>query len=143
MNKLTKSTLPNSHSKDDFKCFGPPATKDGQFDGTMLCDMGCFKQGEVDSNKYYHGAVVQSTIDSTWYVYVEYGRTGSTTRPQFQFVGFGNKAAAEAYYQKQMHAKNDKRGMWADHPTLGKILQPKPKKDCYLVRPQATRCTLA
>jgi predicted DNA-binding WGR domain protein len=141
MNKLKKSILPNGHSKDDFKCFGPPSTKDGEFSNTMLCDLGCFKQGQVDSNKYYFACVAQSNLSQDWYVYVEYGRTGSTTNPQFQFVQFSSKEEACSYYEKQLHKKNDKRGMWVDHPQLGKILQPKPNKDCYLVRPQTTRNT--
>jgi len=141
MNKLRKSTLPSKHTKDDFKCFGPPAICDGKFDGTIIADLGCFRQGQVDSNKYYHGAVVQSTINNEWYAYFEHGRTGSTTNPQFQFIECNSKNEAEACYRKQIHSKNDKRGIWVDHQQLGRILQPKPGKDCYLVRPQATRST--
>ncbi len=141
MNKLKKSTLPIEHTKDNFKCFGPPATKDGEFSDTMLCDMGCFKQGKIDSNKFYHAAIVQSKINDEWYVYFEYGRTGSSTNPQFQFLECVSQNEAKFHYEKQLHAKNDKRGMWIEHSTLGRILQPKPKKDCYLVRPQTTRNT--
>ena len=137
--KLTKGEYPSGHSPDDFKCFGPPATEDGQFEGTLICDMGCFKQDGTDSNKYYHGAVVQSKKDSNWYVFFEWGRTGHGT-PSFQFVQCGSKGDAEFEYAKQLHAKNDKRGMWV--ALAGKQrLQAKPGKDCYLVRPQATRST--
>lgn len=139
MSKLGKSVLPSGHTKNDFKCFGPVAERDGEFSGTMLCDMGCFKQGEVDSNKYYHAAVVQSTINSKWYAYFEYGRTGQTTNPQFQMIEGTDKGGAQAEYEKQLHSKNDKRGMWVDKGVLGKVLQPKPNKDCYLVRPQSSR----
>jgi len=140
-NKLKRSTIPTGHTKNDFQCYGPPALKDGQFDGTMICDMGCFKQGECDSNKYYNAAVVQSTINKVWYTYFEYGRTGQSSKPQFQFVECSSKEEAQREYCKQLHSKNDKRGMWVNHPTLGRQLQPKPNKDCYLVRPQATRST--
>jgi hypothetical protein len=139
MSKLAKSVLPAGHTKNDFKCFGPVAERDGEFSGTMLCDMGCFKQGEVDSNKFYHAAVVQSTINGKWYAYFEYGRTGQTTNPQFQMVEATNKESAQAEYEKQLHSKNDKRGEWVDKGVLGKILQPKKNKDCYLVRPQTSR----
>ena len=146
MTKLAKSTLPTGHTVNDFKCFGPPATKDGEFEGTMLCEMGCFSQGEdgddeaVDSNKYYFGCVCQSTINSKYYFYVEYGRVG-TTNPQFQFVEYNSEADAKTAYCKQLHEKNDKRGEWHNHKVLGKILRPKSGKDCYLVRSQTTRNT--
>jgi predicted DNA-binding WGR domain protein len=146
MAKLAKSTLPSGHSREDFQCFGPPASKDGAFDGTNLCDMGCFNQGEagddeaVDSNKYYHAAVVQSKKDSKWYLYVEYGRVG-VTNPQFQFTECSSQAEAQKVYIDQCRSKNDKRGEWYQHPVLGKLLRPKKGKDCYLVRPQTTRST--
>ncbi len=146
MSKLPKSTLPSGHTREDFQCFGPPATKDGEFAGTNLCDMGCFNQGEagddeaVDSNKYYHAAVVQSKKDSKWYLYVEYGRVG-VSNPQFQFTQCSSQNEAQAAYISQCRAKNDKRGEWHQHPVLGKILRPKAGKDCYLVRPQTTRST--
>lgn len=141
-NKLAKDTMPAGHSRNDFKCSGPPATVDGSFGGTMLCDMGCFKQGDIDTNKYYHGAVVQSTINNKWYAYFEFGRTGQTS-PSFQFIEGPDQATAQVEYEYQMHAKNDKRGEWVDRGALGKVLQPKSgaDKDCYLVRPQATRST--
>jgi hypothetical protein len=138
--KLGKSAFPAGHSAGDFQCFGPPATKDGEFEGTLICDMGCFKQDGTDSNKYYHGAVVQSKKNSNWYAYFEWGRTGATN-PQFQFVECGSKSDAEYEYASQLHDKNDKRGIWTNHASLGRILQAKPGKDCYLVRPQATRST--
>jgi len=138
-NKLEKSTYPAGHSAVDFTCFGPPAIKDGQFEGTMIADLGCFKQGEVDSNKGYHGAVVQSKKTNNWYAYFEWGRTGST--PTFQFVECGSKAEAEREYADQLHSKNDKRGEWVDLAGVGRVIRPKPGKDCYVVRPQATRST--
>jgi hypothetical protein len=137
--KLSKSAYPSGHGPDDFKCFGPPAVQDGQLEGTKICDMGCFKQDGTDSNKFYHGAVVQSKKDGSWYTYFEWGRTGANN-PQFQFVKCCSEADAESEYVSQLHAKNDKRGMWVT--LAGKtMLQAKPGKDCYLVRPQATRST--
>jgi hypothetical protein len=140
MSKLAKNTLPSGHTKENFKCFGPVATKDGVFTGTCLADLGCFNQDGKDSNKYYHGAVVQSTLNSKWYAYFEYGKTGANT-VGFQFIECNSKQEAQEEYESQMHAKNDKRGMWVDHKVLGKILQAKPGKDCYLVRPQTVRST--
>ncbi len=146
MAKLAKSTIPSGHTKEDFTCCGPAATKDGQFDGTYLADLGCFAQGDkndeeaVDSNKYYHACVCQSKKDSKWYTYFEWGRVGVSS-PQFQFEAYATKEAAQAAYRKQLRSKNDGRGEWFDHKVLGKILRPKKDKDCYLVRPQATRST--
>lgn len=138
--KLPRGQMPSGHSSSDFECFGPPAVKDGDFGGTKICDMGCFKQDGTDSNKFYHGAVVKSKIDGKYYAYFEYGRVGAP-RPDFQFYEGYNESDAQAAYEKQLHAKNDKRGQWVTQAGLGKILQAKPKKDCYLVRPQATRST--
>ena len=138
--KLGRKTYPANHGPNDFKCFGPPATKDGEFEGTMICDMGCFRQDGTDSNKGFHGSVCQSQKDQKWYAYFEWGRTGASN-PDFQFIACSSKDEAEREYSKKLHSKNDKRGVWVDHPRLGRILQAKPNKDCYLVRPQATRQT--
>lgn len=138
--KLEQKVYPAGHGQDDFQCFGPPATKDGDFSNTMICDCGCFTQDGKDTNKYYHAAVVQSKKDSKWYAYFEWGRQGATN-PSFQFIPCGSKDEAQREYEKQLHSKNDKRGQWVNHKTLGNILQAKPGKDCYLVRPQATRST--
>jgi len=138
--KLPKDKFPPNHTRSDFNCFGPPAVKDGEFQNTMLCDMGCFGFGDVDTNKYYHGAVVQSKLNNNWYAYFEFGRTGQSS-PSCQFIEGPDKATAQAEYEKQMHAKNDKRGVWTDKGALGWVLQAKEGKDCYLVRPQATRST--
>lgn len=137
--KLPQKSYPAGHCASDFKCFGPPAVEDGIFEGTMICDLGCFKQDGTDSNKFYHASVVQSTKDISWHAYFEWGRTGQSN-PSFQFIPCGSRAEAEAAYCKQLHSKNDKRGEWV--MLAGKKrLQAKKGKDCYLVRPQATRST--
>ncbi len=140
MAKLPQKTYPYGHGLNDFSCFGPPATKDGEFTDTMICDMGCFTQEGKDTNKYYHGCVAQSKINNNWYAYFEWGRQGAKN-PSFQFIECSSKSEAQREYEKQLHAKNDKRGQWANHATLGRVLQAKAGKDCYLVRPQATRST--
>lgn len=144
--KLARKTFPSGHSATDFECFGPAAMKDGDFDDAMLVDMGCFKQDEVDSNKYYHGAVVQSKKDKRWYAYYEYARTGASN-PEFQFESCDSKESAHAAFVKQVSSKNTGRGIW--HTIAGRpTLIPKPSKskaaktkDLYLVRPTAKRTT--
>lgn len=138
--KLAKNSYPSGHSAQDFKCFGPPATKDGEFENNKICDLGCFKQDGIDTNKYYMGCIAQSSINNKYYVYFEWGKTGQS-KPAFQMYECSSEQDAQAVYAKQLHAKNDKRGQWVDHPVLGKILQAKPNKDCYLVRPQTSRST--
>jgi len=141
--KLGRKKFPTGHGPDDFQCFGPPATKDGEgIIGTMICDMGCFTQDGKDTNKFYHGAVVQSKKDQKWYAYFEWGRqTAGGSAADFLFVDCASKAEAEKEYTKQLRSKNDKRGVWVNHAALGTILQAKEGEDCYLVRPQATRST--
>jgi len=124
MQKFDRGVMPPGMTRDDFECFGPVATEDGDFSSAMMADMGCFKQDGHDTNRAYHGAVVKGK-DGAWYTYFEWGRTGQ--RGDFQFVKV-----------KQMESKNSKRGEWV---TLAgkRVLQAKPGKDCYLVRPLATR----
>lgn len=137
MAKLGKCELPASHSFNDFKAFGPPATKDTMFAGTKICDMGCFAQDGVDSNKMYHCSILQSKIDNKWYVYVEYGRVGAT-KPQFQFTECYSESEAQKAYESQCAEKNTKRGQWESVGGL-QVYRPKPGKDLYLVRTMATR----
>src|SRR5207249_6647994 len=101
--------------------------------------MGCFTQDGKDSNKMYHAAVVKSRKDGKWYAYFEWGRTGATN-PSFQFVACSSEDDAVSEYAEQLHSKNDKRGQWVTIAGLH-TLQAKPGKDCYLVRPMATRST--
>jgi len=137
--KLGKGEFPQGHGPDDFECFGPAAVADDQFDGTRICDMGCFKQDGVDSNKFYHGAIVQSTKNKSWFAYFQWGRTGATN-PDCQFVQCSSEADAAAEYKSQLRSKNAGRGEWVTVAGM-KTLRAKAGKDCYLVRPQATRAT--
>jgi predicted DNA-binding WGR domain protein len=134
--KLGKNEYPSGHSAGDFDCFGPVATKDGEFDGTKLADMGCFKQDKVDSNKFYHLCVCKSKINSGWYTMFEWGRVGKSTTIQFTECSSENEA--QAVFEKQAHAKNDKRGVW-DTVAGMKVLVPKPGKDVYLVQANDSR----
>jgi len=136
--KLSRKVIPSGHSLSDFECFGPPALKDGEFEGTMIADFGCFNQDGKDSNKFYHASVVKSKIDSNWYVYLQWGRTGSSG--DFQFYQCGNEDEAKRTYAKQCKSKNVSRGIFKD---IGgrQVLCGKPGKDCYRVRPAAKRDT--
>lgn len=148
--KLSLGSYPTGHGPEDFTCHGPAATKDDQFEGTKICDLACFVQRDgaeakaagkaADSNKYYHGAVVQSKKNGSWYAYFEWGRVGQ--KASFQFYPATGPGDAEAIYVKQLKSKNISRGKWETHPTLGRRLVPKsPSKDLYIVSPQATRAT--
>src|SRR5215468_8123811 len=137
--KLLQGTFPSSSGPNDFQCFGPPAMKDGEFENARICDMGCFTQDGKDSNKYYHAAVVQHKGTKKWYAYFEWGRTGAKS-PSFQFVECVSEADAVLAFAEQLHSKNDKRGQWVTIAGI-RTLQAKPGKDCYLVRPMATRST--
>lgn len=137
-NKLARDTFPKGTSDGDFKCWGPPATVDGDFSTVRICDMGSFSQDGKDSNKYYHGALVQDDKDN-WYAYFEWGRTGASS-PSFQFVACDSEASARKVFAKQLHSKNDKRGEWVTIAGI-QTLRAKKGKDCYLVRPMATRST--
>lgn len=137
--KLTRDTYPEDAAAADFLCFGPPAVDDGQFEEARICDMGCFHQDGKDSNKFYHGAVVQHRTSQNWYAYFEWGRTGGRTS-SFQFVACATEADARTCFAKQLHQKNDKRGEWVTVSGL-RTLRAKKGKDCYLVRPMATRST--
>jgi hypothetical protein len=137
--KLAKDTYPENGSPSDFQCFGPPATRDGEFDACRICDLGCFTQDGKDSNKYYHAAVVQHRQSKRWYTYFEWGRTGAA-HPSFQFLSCDSEAEACQEFGRQLHAKNDRRGEWVTVAGL-RTLRARAGQDCYLVRPMATRST--
>ena len=137
--KLAKDTYPENATAQDFQCFGPPATRDGEFEAVKICDMGCFTQDGKDSNKYYHAAIVQHKQSKNWYAYFEWGRVGAT-RPSFQFVACQTEAEAQYEFASQLHSKNDRRGEWVTVASLH-TLRARAGKDCYLVRPMATRST--
>jgi hypothetical protein len=138
-NKLDKDTFPSGSTAADFDCFGPPATVDGDFETVKIADLGCFTQDGKDTNKYYHGAVVQHKTKKDWYAYFEWGRTGAA-HPSFQFVACQNQDDAQHAFASQLHSKNDGRGQWVTVAGL-RTLQARAGKDCYLVRPMATRST--
>ena len=137
--KLPKDSYPEKSSADDFQCFGPPATRDGDFEAVKICDMGCFSQDGKDSNKFYHGAVVQHKKSKKWYAYFEWGRTGAA-KPSFQFVACDTEADAQREFAAQLHSKNDRRGEWVTVAGI-RTLRARAGQDCYLVRPMATRST--
>jgi hypothetical protein len=137
--KLAKGAFPGKAAPEDFQCFGPPATRDGEFETVKICDMGCFTQDGKDSNKFYHAAVVQHKASKRWYVYFEWGRTGAA-RPSFQFVECDSEADAQREFAAQLHSKNDRRGEWVTVAGL-RTLRARAGQDCYLVRPMATRST--
>lgn len=137
--KLDRDTYPDKSAAADFQCFGPPATKDGDFEQVKICDLGCFTQDGKDSNKYYHAAVVQHRTSKKWFAYFEWGRTGATS-PSFQFTACANEQEAHRVFASQLHSKNDSRGEWVTIAGL-RTLRARAGKDCYLVRPMATRST--
>jgi hypothetical protein len=144
--KLGRNEMPDGHSREDFECFGPVATKDTEFSGCKLADLGCFKQDEgTDSNKYYHAAVVKSKKTGSWYLYVEYGRTkdGQASSPQYQFTECGSEQTGVDAFAKQCAEKNTKRGQWEKVGSKERYV-PKAKKggteDLYVVRYMASRC---
>lgn len=134
--KLGKCAYPAGIGPNDLKCYGPPATEDTVFDKAMVADFGCFKQDEVDSNKYYHVAMCTDP-SGKWYVYVEYGRQGAG-KPQFQFIECGTEQVARKEFVSKCNEKNTSRGQW---DTIGglRLFQPKAGKDMYSVRRLAKR----
>ena len=137
--KLDRDTYPDKSTAADFQCFGPPATKDGDFEQVKICDLGCFTQDGKDTNKYYHAAVVQHRTSKKWFAYFEWGRTGAA-KPSFQFTECANEQEAHRMFASQVHSKNDSRGEWVTIAGL-RTLRARAGKDCYLVRPMATRST--
>jgi hypothetical protein len=135
---------------DDVECFGPVVSKDTEFDGCRMADMGCFLQegkGEggkvIDSNKYYHAAVVKH--DGKWYLYCEWGRTnnGRPSNPNFQFTEFSTEAEAMKDFVSQCKKKNTSRGEWSKVGSR-EIFVPKKDsngnlKDLYTIRVLASR----
>lgn len=140
--KHPQRTYPHNLSAEDFKCYGPPASQDTEFENTNIADFGCFNQDSgVDSNKYYH-ACVCSDGEGRWYLYIEYGREGAG-RPSFQFTEYASQSEAQKAYVKQCAEKNTKRGQWDVVAGLRRYV-PKIKKngvpeDLYVLRDMATR----
>lgn len=134
--KIAKNTFPAGKSPSNYKCYGPPATKDTEFAGARIADMGCFTQDEKDSNKYYHVAMCTDDL-GTWCVYTEYGRQGAG-KPQYQIIVCSSESEAQREFISKCEEKNTKRGKW---DTIGgmKMFVPKPGKDMYSVRQLAKR----
>jgi len=137
--KFDKNTLPPSTKKEDFECFGPPALKDGEFEGAMIADLGCFNQDGKDSNKGYHGCICRHKTSGVYYAYFEWGRTGQSVW-SFQFHECESKDKAHKIFIAQLKKKNISRGIFKDIGNR-KVLCGKPGKDCYRVRPAAKRDT--
>lgn len=136
--KLERNTYPAGTSESEFKCYGPVATKDTEFDAVRMADMGCFSQDGKDSNKFYHCAMVTDK-KGNWYVFVQYGRQG-VGLPAFQFVPCSSEAEAQQVFADQCAEKNTKRGEWQDVGGI-KLYRPKKDKDLYVVRALASRTT--
>ncbi|KJE97849.1 hypothetical protein CAOG_07931 [Capsaspora owczarzaki ATCC 30864] len=76
------------------------------------------------------------------FVYTEWGRTRVQDNSiSFMWYECDSEANAQALFVNCLMEKNVKRGIWVDDPALGRVLQPKPDQDLYLVRPQAVRST--
>lgn len=137
--KLAICEYPKGLGRDDFKCHGPVATKDTEFEGCKLADLGCFKQEGVDSNKYVHAACVTDP-KGNWYLYSEWGKTkdGIPNKPQFQFTPCSSEAEAMKAFVKYCESKNTKRGTWEQVGSKQRYVA-KGKDDLYNVRVLASR----
>lgn len=138
--KLGKNAFPSDHTTNDFDCFGPVATRDTVFAGCKMADLGCFQQEGVDSNKFYHIAVVRSKKNGKWFTYFEWGRTkdGKPEKPSFQFHECSTEQEACKIAESQFHEKNTRRGTWEKIGSKERYVS-LPKKDCYIVRVLARR----
>ena len=148
--KLGIKEVPNGLSFSDFECFGPVVSKDTEFEGCRMADMGCFLQegkGEggkvIDSNKYYHASIVKAK--GVWYVYTEWGRTkdGVSSNPNFQFVMCGSEAEALKEFISTCKGKNTSRGEWQKVGSRDIFVPKKDSKgqlkDLYTIRVLASR----
>jgi hypothetical protein len=139
--KLERCKFPDGTSAEEFACTGPLATKDTEFSGNRMADLGCFQQEGVDSNKFYFCCITQHKKSKTWYLYVEYGRVGAP-KPQFQFTQAANEQEAIRLYEKQCAEKNTRRGEWQTVSGL-RLFRPIVKngkpEDLYVVRDLAHR----
>lgn len=137
--KLAKNVVPDGHTVHDFEAFGPVATRDTEFAGCRMADLGCFQQETVDSNKFYHLAAVRSKINGQWYAYYQWGRTrdGRPDKPSFQFFACTSEQDAMKCCEKQFHEKNTKRGKWEKIGSKERYIPN--GKDLYVVRAVARR----
>lgn len=145
--KLGRKEIPAGHSAADFTIVGRASKDQNDFGPDVGCaDMACVNQfGEANNSKYYHGAVVKSTRNNVFFVYLEWGRTfngqswnGDFAGQDFQFVECSSEADARDFFAKQMAEKNTKRGEWKTVGTA-KVWAARAGKDGYIVQKLATR----
>lgn len=129
--KHTLREVPEGYSVNTFEYRGRPALAQDDFgDDVGLADMIHIDQdGVVESeeyapdptNKYYHGGVVQSLDDDSWWVYVEWGTAAYTEQSWidevfrqeqeasacgFQFIECADEEEARIIFSMLMKRKN-------------------------------------
>ena len=123
--------LPAGYVSSEFEYKGRPAKDQDDFGSAVgLADMIHIDKDGVTTNteyapdatnKYYHGGVVQSNDDSSWWVYLEWGTAAYTNQSwesnefrenqegeacRFQFIECDDEADARKKFQVLMRAKN-------------------------------------
>lgn len=165
--KLKRKTLPPNHTAADFRYMGRPATDVGDFgEDVGIADGACVNQFGDDGSdkgrnncKYYHGGVVQSTKDHSWWCYFQYGRiddsgeswSSPNSNPKadfrggdFQFYQCDGEAHARKEFAAQMKKKSTAR---LEKKDLGggvmvwvsKTDKKGKSKDGYIIQALATR----
>jgi len=167
--KLKRKLLPPNHTAADFQYRGRPSTDVGDFgEDVGIADGACVNQFGDDGSdkgrnncKYYHGGVVQSTKDNSWWCYFQYGRIDdsgeSWTAPysnpakggdfrggDFQFYGCESEAHARKEFAAQMRKKSTNRLERKDLGGGVKVWVSKTdkngkSKDGYIIQALATR----
>ena len=140
--KLARKEFPSGKTPESFSYQGRPAKDQGDFSAEVgLADMKCVNQFGKNSNKYYHAGVLQAK-DSTWWVYLEWGRSKagrswegtSFSGQDYQFIQCASESEARGFFEKQCHSKNTRRLEQKDGIWVGKS-----GKDGYVVQKLATR----
>lgn len=146
--KLDRKQMVSGHQASDFVYRGRPAKTQDDFGTDVgIADCACVNQfGEANNSKYYHGGVVQSIKDNSWYCYFEWGRISAGGKSwegffrgqDFQFVPCSSEAEARTEFRKQMQSKNTKR---LERKMVGsaQVWAAKEGKDGYIVQALATR----
>lgn len=129
--RVTPMTIPSGYSIEEFEYRGRPADAQDDFGTDVgIADMVHIdKDGKTASeeyapdatNKYYHGGVIQSTSDDTWWVYLEWGTAAYTDQSwdngefrkeqsaeacRFQFVECDDEDDARIKFEVLMQSKN-------------------------------------